>query len=74
MKYEVVININVDDDSNMLEVGDTSNIDTITSIIESALYDVDDLEIDDIDVVRRRDWKLKHIVKKIIMILVELFF
>ena len=55
MKYEVVININVDDDSNMLEVGDTSNTDTITSIIESALYDVDDLEIDDIDVVRRRD-------------------
>ena len=33
MKYEVVININVDDDSNMLEVGDTSNIDTITNII-----------------------------------------
>ena len=55
MKYEVIININVDDDSNMLEVGDTSNIDTITSIIESALYDVDDLEIEDIDVVRRRD-------------------
>ena len=64
MKYEVVINISVDDDSNMLEVGDTSNTDTITSIIESALYDVDDLEIEDIDVVRRRDWKLKHIVKK----------
>ena len=55
MKYEVVININVDDDSNMLEVGDTNNIDTITSAIESALYDVDDLEIEDIDVVRRRD-------------------
>ena len=55
MKYEVVININVDDDSNMLEVGDTSNIDTITNIIESALYDVEDLEIEDIDVVRRRD-------------------
>ena len=55
MKYEVVININVDDDSNMLEVGDTSNIDTIINIIESALYDVDDLEIDDIDVIRRRD-------------------
>ena len=64
MKYEVVININVDDDSNMLEVGDTSNIDTITNIIESALYDVDDLEIEDIDVVRRRDWKLKHMAKK----------
>ena len=64
MKYEVVININVDDDSNMLEVGDTSNIDTITNIIESALYDIYDLEIEDIDVVRRRDWKLKHIVKK----------
>ncbi len=59
MKYEVVININVDDDSNMLEVGDTSNIDTITNIIESALYDVDDLEIEDIDVIRRRDWVKK---------------
>ena len=59
MKYEVVINISVDDDSNMLEVGDTSNIDTITNIIESALYDVDDLEIEDIDVVRRIDWVRK---------------
>jgi len=59
MKYEVVININVDDDSNMLEVGDTSNTDTITNIIESALYDVDDLEIEDIDVVRRIDWVRK---------------
>ena len=56
MEYEVVININIDDDSNMLEVGDTNNIDTITSAIESALYDIDDLEIKDIDVVRRLDW------------------
>tara|TARA_R100001126_G_C4773563_1_gene123609 strand:+ start:162 stop:329 length:168 start_codon:yes stop_codon:yes gene_type:complete len=55
MEYEVVININIDDDSNMLEVGDTNNIDTITSAIESALYDIDDLEIKDIDVVRRLD-------------------
>ena len=56
MKYEVIINIDIDDDSNMLEVGDTNNIDTITSAIESALYDIDDLEIEDIDVVRRLDW------------------
>ena len=56
MKYEVVINIEIDNDSNMLEVGDTNNIDTITSAIESALYDIDDLEIEDIDVVRRLDW------------------
>ena len=55
MEYEVVININIDDDSNMLEVGDTDNVDTITSAIESALYDIDDLEIEDIDVVRRLD-------------------
>ena len=55
MEYEVVININIDDDSNMLEVGDTNNIDTITSAIESALYDIDALEIEGIDVVRRLD-------------------
>ena len=55
MEYEVVINIEIDNDSNMLEVGDTNNIDTITSAIESALYDIDDLEIKDIDVVRRLD-------------------
>ena len=45
MKYEVVINIEIDNDSNMLEVGDTNNIDTITSAIESALYDIDDVTI-----------------------------
>jgi|TARA_B100000131_G_scaffold291985_1_gene306016 osmotically-inducible protein OsmY len=55
MKYEVVINIEIDDDSNKLEVGDTSNLDTVTKLIESALYDIDDLEIEDIDVVRRID-------------------
>ena len=55
MKYEVIINIEVDDESNRLEVGDTNNIDTITSAIESALYDIDDLEIEDIDVLRRLD-------------------
>ena len=55
MEYEVVININIDDDSNMLEVGDTDNVETITRVIESALYDIDDLEIEDIDVVRRLD-------------------
>tara|TARA_R100000995_G_C3477096_1_gene121578 strand:- start:308 stop:475 length:168 start_codon:yes stop_codon:yes gene_type:complete len=55
MKYEVVINIEVDDESNRLEVGDTSNLDTITKLIEAALYDIDDLEIEEIDVVRRLD-------------------
>ena len=55
MKYEVIINIEVDDESNRLEVGDTSNLDTVTNLIESALYDIDDLEIEDIDVVRRLD-------------------
>jgi osmotically-inducible protein OsmY len=55
MKYEVVINIEIDDDSNKLEVGDTSNLDTVTKLIESSLYDIDDLEIEDIDVVRRID-------------------
>jgi len=59
MKYEVVINIEIDDDSNKLEVGDTSNLDTVTKLIESALYDIDDLEIEDIDVVRRIDWVKK---------------
>jgi len=55
MKYEVIINIEVDDESNRLEVGDTSNLDTITTLIETALYDIDDLEIEEIDVTRRLD-------------------
>ena len=45
MKYEVVINIEVDDESNRLEVGDTSNLDTVTQLVVTALYDIDDLKI-----------------------------
>ena len=59
MKYEVIINIEVDDESNRLEVGDTSNLDTITTLIETALYDIDDLEVEEIDVTRRLDWARK---------------
>ena len=55
MKYEVVINIEIDNDSNMLEVGDTSNLDTVTQLVVTALYDIDDLKIEDIDVTRRLD-------------------
>lgn len=59
MKYEVIINIEVDDESNRLEIGDTSNLDTVTKLIETALYDIDDLEIEEIDVTRRLDWARK---------------
>ncbi len=55
MQYEVIINIEVDDDSNMLEVGDTDNVDTISGAIRTALYDIDDINIQEIEVIRRLD-------------------
>ena len=55
MKFEITMTIEIEDDSNKLEVGDTNNLDTISNLIESVLYDIDDLEIEDIDVVRRLD-------------------
>ena len=61
MQYEVIINIEVDDDSNMLEVGDTDNVDTISGAIRTALYDIDDINIQEIEVIRRLDWKLNTI-------------
>ncbi len=55
MKFEITMTIEIEDDSNKLEVGETNNLDTISNLIESVLYDIDDLEIEDIDVVRRLD-------------------
>ena len=53
MEFEIVLNIKVDDEANFLEVGETNNNETISEKILSALHDLDDITIKDIDIIRR---------------------
>ena len=49
MEYEITLKIRVDPDANYLEVGG-NNCQVIKEQITDALYDIDDLQILDIDV------------------------
>ena len=55
-KYELNITINVDPTANFLEVGDsTTDASCIKKRICEAIYDIDDVEIKQIDIARRKD-------------------
>lgn len=55
MEYEVVLKLKVDEEANFLEVGETYNLDVLESQIYSALHDLDDVTILEIDIIRRED-------------------
>ena len=55
-KYEVNITISVDPTANFLEVGDAStDASWIKQRICEAIYDIDDVEIKQIDISRRKE-------------------
>ena len=49
MEYEIIIKLKVDPNANYLEVSG-NNCEVIQDQLESALYDVDDIEVLDMDV------------------------
>ena len=53
LRFEIVLTIEVDEDSNFLEVSEDSTLEVVKEKISDALYDVDDLEVNDIDLIRR---------------------
>jgi hypothetical protein len=52
MKYEVILNLEIDPVANFLEVDDTESSRVVLELIQDMLYEVDDLSIDKIEVTR----------------------
>ena len=54
--YEIAMKIRVDSSANFLEVGDSqTDASCIKQRICEAIYDIDDVEIKQIDIARRKD-------------------
>ncbi len=56
LRFEIVLTVEVDEDSNFLEVSEDSTLEVIKEKISDCVYDLDDLEIVEVDVTRRIDW------------------
>ena len=52
MDYEIIIKVAVDPDANFLEVGEINNSSVIKQVITDCLYDIDDLEIKECEVIK----------------------
>ena len=52
MKYEVILNLEIDPVANFLEVDDTESSRVVLELIQDMLYEIDDLSIDKIEVTR----------------------
>lgn len=55
LRFEVVLTIEVDESSNFLEVDEESTLEVVKEKLSDCIYDLDDVEIFDIDVTRRID-------------------
>ena len=55
LRFEIVLTVEVDEDSNFLEVSEDSTLEVIKEKISDCVYDLDDLEIVEVDVTRRID-------------------
>ena len=54
--YEIAMKIKVDSSANFLEVGDgNDNIKVVKEKIIDTLYDIDDIIIEDIDILRSKE-------------------
>jgi|TARA_R100001530_G_C4307213_1_gene152034 hypothetical protein len=52
MDYEIIIKVSVDPDANFLEVGGVNNSNVIKQVVSDCLYDIDDLEIKECEVIK----------------------
>jgi|TARA_R110001583_G_scaffold47350_5_gene148377 hypothetical protein len=52
MDYEIIIKVSVDPDANFLEVGEINNSNVIKQVVSDCLYDIDDLEIKECEVIK----------------------
>lgn len=50
MRYEVRLVLEVDEEAPWLEIGDTTNCDTLEDLLRDLIYDLDDITIRSIEV------------------------
>ena len=55
LRFEIELAIEVEEDANFLEVSEDSKLEVVKEKITDCLYDLDDVEIIDVDITRRRD-------------------
>tara|TARA_R100001594_G_scaffold92771_1_gene127072 strand:- start:381 stop:554 length:174 start_codon:yes stop_codon:yes gene_type:complete len=55
LRFEITLEVDVDESANFLEVGEDTTLDVVKEKILDGLYDIDDMEIKEVDLVRRLD-------------------
>ena len=56
LRFEITLEVDVDESANFLEIGEDNTLDVVKEKILDGLYDIDDMEIKEVDLVRRLDW------------------
>tara|TARA_R100001163_G_scaffold7954_1_gene8099 strand:- start:234 stop:407 length:174 start_codon:yes stop_codon:yes gene_type:complete len=55
LRFEITLEVDVDESANFLEVGEDTTLDVVKEKILDGLYDIDDMEVTEVDLVRRLD-------------------
>ena len=55
LRCELVMTIKVDSSAHFLEVDEQNNLEVIKEKITDALYDLEELKVEDVDIMRRLD-------------------
>ena len=53
LRFEITLEVDVDESANFLEVGEDTTLDVVKEKILDGLYDIDDMEVTEVDLVRR---------------------
>ena len=55
LRFEITLEVDVDESANFLEVGEDTTLDVVKEKILDGLYDIDDMEVTVVDLVRKLD-------------------
>ena len=55
LRFEITLQVDVDESANFLEVGEDTTLDVVKEKILDGLYDIDDMEVTEVDLVRKLD-------------------
>jgi|TARA_R100001443_G_scaffold38937_1_gene52378 hypothetical protein len=55
LRFEITLEVDVDESANFLEVGEDTTLDVVKEKILDGLYDIDDMEVTEVDLVRKLD-------------------
>ena len=56
LRFEITLTVEIDETAHFLEVDEDNQLDVVEEKVSDCLYDLDDLKILDIDVMRRLEW------------------